>query len=116
MYALIKDCRDQELCALAEIDSCHAPSTSLPWSLFFQSHMLQCPASSAIGQHMVSDCCDAALFAECKLDAWVANRAAPEGASKPAFSKAMAFRRLHWKNNLLGELLYYINISKVKKG
>jgi hypothetical protein len=30
-----------------------------------------------------------------------------------AFSRAMALRRLHWKNTLLGEVLYLINIAKV---
>jgi hypothetical protein len=29
------------------------------------------------------------------------------------FSKAMALRRLHWRNSLLGELLYTINVAKV---
>jgi hypothetical protein len=28
-------------------------------------------------------------------------------------SRAMALRRLHWKNSVVGELLYYINIAKV---
>lgn len=26
----------------------------------------------------------------------------------------MALRRLHWKNSLLGELLYLVNVSKVR--
>ncbi|KIY98011.1 hypothetical protein MNEG_9954 [Monoraphidium neglectum] len=30
----------------------------------------------------------------------------------PGFSRAMALRRLHWRNSLLGEILYAINIAK----
>jgi hypothetical protein len=56
-----------------------------------------------------------AVSAECKLDAWLVSRAFPEEPSQPAFSRTMAFRRLHWKNSLLGEVLYYVNISKVRK-
>jgi hypothetical protein len=29
------------------------------------------------------------------------------------FSRAMALRRLHWRNSLLGELLYAVNVAKV---
>ncbi|KAI8476199.1 MAG: hypothetical protein J3K34DRAFT_365238 [Monoraphidium minutum] len=34
------------------------------------------------------------------------------GAAAPGFSRAMALRRLHWKNSLLGEVLYLINVAK----
>ena len=30
----------------------------------------------------------------------------------PGFSRAMALRRLHWKNSLLGEALYLVNVAK----
>ena len=31
------------------------------------------------------------------------------------FSRAMALRRLHWRNNLLGEALYLVNVVKVSQ-
>jgi uncharacterized membrane protein YgcG len=34
------------------------------------------------------------------------------GSGGGGFSRAMALRRLHWKNSPLAELLYYINIAK----
>lgn len=45
---------------------------------------------------------------QCKLDAALSER----NGSAPTFSKGMALRRVHWKNTLLAELLYYINICK----
>jgi hypothetical protein len=50
------------------------------------------------------------LCAESKLDAWLAS----EVTGVPAFSTAMALRRLHWKNSLLGEVLYLVNVFKVR--
>ncbi len=32
----------------------------------------------------------------------------------PGFSKTMALRRLHWKNTLLAEVLYLVNVYKVR--
>lgn len=52
------------------------------------------------------------LLAEAKLDAGLASRGS--GGSVNTFSRAMALRRLHWKNSLLGELLYLVNVSKVR--
>jgi hypothetical protein len=74
---------------------------------------------------------------QCKLDAYLAGRARQQaaGASSSSsssseadtgaaasssggagagasFSRAMALRRLHWKNSPLAELLYYVNIAK----
>lgn len=51
------------------------------------------------------------VLAECVLDAWLAR----EGSSGAVttFSKTMALRRLHWKNSVLAELLYTVNIFKV---
>jgi len=51
------------------------------------------------------------LLAEAKVDAGLASRGS--GGSVNTFSRAMALRRLHWKNSLLGELLYLVNVSKV---
>ena len=34
------------------------------------------------------------------------------GPAGPGFSRAMALRRLHWKNSLLGEALYLVNVAK----
>lgn len=76
-----------------------------------------------------------ALLAECKWDAHLAAAAraaagvqgrgmpeaegtsaaeAEEGAPARNFSVAMALRRLHWKNSLLAEVLYLVNIYKVR--
>jgi hypothetical protein len=60
-------------------------------------------------QCVVSRVC--VLCAEAKVDAGLASRAT-SGAVR-TFSRAMALRRLHWKNSLLGELLYLVNVSKV---
>jgi hypothetical protein len=49
--------------------------------------------------------------AEAKVDAGLAARAT--GGAVQGFSKAMTLRRLHWRNSLLGELLYTINVAKV---
>ncbi len=73
---------------------------------------------------------------QCKLDAYLADRATQQrqqqqdssssssasapsrsrsrskGSSSSRFSTTMALRRLHWKNSILAELLYYINITK----
>lgn len=46
------------------------------------------------------------------MDAGLASRATSGGVT--GFSRAMALRRLHWKNSLLGELLYLVNVSKVR--
>ena len=49
---------------------------------------------------------------ECKLDASLAAQgSAGEGQT---FSRTMALRRLHLKNSVLGELLYAVNIYKVR--
>jgi hypothetical protein len=58
----------------------------------------------------VSDCCGCS--AEAKVDAGLAARAT--GGAVRGFSKAMALRRLHWRNSLLGELLYAVNVAKVR--
>jgi hypothetical protein len=50
--------------------------------------------------------------AEAKVDAGLAARAT--GGAVQGFSKAMTLRRLHWRNSLLGELLYTINVAKVR--
>jgi hypothetical protein len=55
-------------------------------------------------------CC---MSAEAKVDAGLASRATAGAVS--SFSRAMALRRLHWKNSLLGELLYLVNVSKVSR-
>eukprot|EP00879_Flechtneria_rotunda_P031624 GHRR01034565.1.p3 GENE.GHRR01034565.1~~GHRR01034565.1.p3 ORF type:complete len:108 (+),score=11.67 GHRR01034565.1:383-706(+) len=47
---------------------------------------------------------------QAKVDAGLASRAT--GGVICGFSRAMALRRLHWKNNLLGEVLYIINVVK----
>lgn len=52
------------------------------------------------------------LYTEAKVDAGLASRATSGGVT--GFSRAMALRRLHWKNSLLGELLYLVNVSKVR--
>ena len=51
------------------------------------------------------------IVTECKLDAYVAGKGS-EGRTQ-TFSKAMALRRLHWKNCAVGEALYMLNIFKV---
>jgi hypothetical protein len=50
--------------------------------------------------------------AEAQVDAGLAARAT--GGAVQGFSKAMTLRRLHWRNSLLGELLYTINVAKVR--
>eukprot|EP00955_Chlamydomonas_euryale_P051347 354857-Chlamydomonas_euryale.AAC.31 len=53
------------------------------------------------------------LLSECKLDAHLASNSCPSNSGQSgAFSRAMALRRLHWKNSLLGEMLYLVNIHK----
>ncbi|KAJ9531719.1 hypothetical protein QJQ45_021866 [Haematococcus lacustris] len=47
---------------------------------------------------------------QAKLDAHLARRATEGRVS--AFSKTMALRRLHWQNNLVGELMYLVNVTK----
>ena len=49
--------------------------------------------------------------AEAKLDAYLVKRYHPE--QEATFSKAMALRRLHFKNSLMAEFLYYVNLVKV---
>ncbi len=60
---------------------------------------------------------------QCKLDAYLGDRAkqqqeqkqkqeASSTGSSSRFSRTMALRRLHLKNSPLGELLYYINLTK----
>lgn len=51
------------------------------------------------------------LPAECKMDAFLAGKGSDGAVS--TFSKTMALRRLHWKNSLLAELLYAVNVFKV---
>lgn len=51
------------------------------------------------------------LPAECKLDAHLAAKATD--GQQQAFSKTMALRRLHWRNTLLAEALYLVNVAKV---
>lgn len=58
--------------------------------------------------HNVCGCC-----AEAKVDAGLAARAT--GGAVQGFSRAMALRRLHWRNSLLGELLYAVNVAKVRR-
>jgi len=54
------------------------------------------------------------MHPECKLDAYIASQSCKSGEeAAPGFSKAMALRRLHWKNCVLGEALYMLNIFKV---
>ena len=53
------------------------------------------------------------LCAEAKVDAGLAARATSGAVS--TFSRAMTLRRLHWRNSLLGELLYIVNVSKVSR-
>ncbi|KAF6255496.1 hypothetical protein COO60DRAFT_1285797 [Scenedesmus sp. NREL 46B-D3] len=47
---------------------------------------------------------------QAKVDAGLAARAT--GGAVQGCSRAMALRRLHWRNSLLGELLYIINVAK----
>ncbi|WIA13460.1 hypothetical protein OEZ85_007040 [Tetradesmus obliquus] len=47
---------------------------------------------------------------QAKVDAGLAARAT--GGAVQGFSRAMALRRLHWRNSLLGELLYAVNVAK----
>eukprot|EP00798_Chlamydomonas_sp_ICE-L_P022323 gene22323-29399_t len=47
---------------------------------------------------------------QCKLDAYLASHGS--GGEVATFSMAMAFRRLHMKSNVLGEVLYAINLYK----
>lgn len=47
---------------------------------------------------------------QCKLDAYLACKGS--AGAQQGFSRAMALRRLHWKNTLLAELLYTVNICK----
>jgi hypothetical protein len=49
--------------------------------------------------------------AEAKLDAYLVKKYHPT--QEATFSKAMALRRLHWKNSFMGEVLYYVNLIKV---
>ncbi|KAG2492286.1 hypothetical protein HYH03_009526 [Edaphochlamys debaryana] len=50
---------------------------------------------------------------QCKLDAHLASKAS--GGEVATFSRAMALRRLHWRNSPLGELLYMINVAKTAR-
>lgn len=50
------------------------------------------------------------VLSQCKLDAYLAEKAT--GGRVRTFSKEMAMRRLHWKNCILGELLYLNHIHK----
>jgi hypothetical protein len=52
------------------------------------------------------------MFAECKLDAHLA-RIGSDG-EVTGFSRAMALRRLHWRNSPLAEALYALNLYKVR--
>eukprot|EP00775_Hariotina_reticulata_P006989 gene6989-7203_t len=47
---------------------------------------------------------------QARVDAGLAARATD--GTVTGFSRAMALRRLHWKNSLLGELLYALNVAK----
>ncbi|KAF8059985.1 SQD2 [Scenedesmus sp. PABB004] len=47
---------------------------------------------------------------QAKVDAGLAARAT--GGRVSTFSRAMALRRLHWRNSLLGEALYLVNVAK----
>ena len=48
------------------------------------------------------------VLSQCKLDAYLADKAT--GGRVKRFSREMAMRRLHWKNCILGELLYLNHI------
>eukprot|EP00878_Enallax_costatus_P035945 GHUV01040202.1.p1 GENE.GHUV01040202.1~~GHUV01040202.1.p1 ORF type:complete len:108 (+),score=25.86 GHUV01040202.1:362-685(+) len=47
---------------------------------------------------------------QAKVDAGLASKAT--NGSVTTFSRAMTLRRLHWRNSLLAELLYLLNVSK----
>eukprot|EP00882_Tetradesmus_deserticola_P030454 GHRQ01034203.1.p3 GENE.GHRQ01034203.1~~GHRQ01034203.1.p3 ORF type:complete len:130 (+),score=39.84 GHRQ01034203.1:250-639(+) len=63
---------------------------------------------TAAWPHDRNCCC---CRAEAKVDAGLAARAT--GGAVRGCSRAMALRRLHWRNSLLGELLYMVNVAKV---
>ena len=50
------------------------------------------------------------VASQCKLDSYLADKAT--GGKVKTFSREMALRRLHWKNCILGELLYLIHVQK----
>lgn len=52
-------------------------------------------------------------YAECKVDSAIATKARGKAT---AFSMAMALRRLHWRNTMLAEVLYTVNLYKVVRG
>lgn len=53
------------------------------------------------------------VLSQCKLDSYLADKAT--GGRVRAFSREMALRRLHWKNCLLGEMLYMSHVYKTGK-
>lgn len=52
------------------------------------------------------------LSTEAKVDAGLASKAT--NGSITTFSRAMTLRRLHWRNSVLAELLYLLNVGKVR--
>ena len=51
--------------------------------------------------------------AESKLEAALASRATD--GKVQGFSRTMALRRLHWCNSLLAEVMYLVNVYKVRE-
>lgn len=77
----------------------------IPAAVRYVSHLLWRQAmSKAYAGHK------AVVLWQCKLDAFLAGIGS--GGAVSTFSKAMALRRLHWRNSLLGEALYAANIYK----
>jgi hypothetical protein len=97
----------------AAVPGSHVPSgpACLPFYLSFLPACPICPPCLALPLCLPCPAC--CVPTEAKVDAGLASRATSGGVT--GFSRAMALRRLHWKNSLLGELLYLVNVSKVRR-
>lgn len=63
-------------------------------------------------RYLAYDAHKALVLQQCKLDVWLSSKSPKCSKYNPAqtFSKAMALRRLHWKNSVTGEVLYALNL------
>ncbi|GLI67640.1 hypothetical protein VaNZ11_011889, partial [Volvox africanus] len=75
------------------------PSFRYVWFLIWRAFMFK-----------VYEAHKALVLWQCKFDAYLARTGS--GGAVTTFSKAMALRRLHWKNSPIAELLYMLNVHR----